>query len=96
MIDKITEALDNGDYVTGIFLDFSKAFDMVNHKILLYKLSHYGIRGSAFDWFKSYLSNRSQFVAYNGVASTAKPINCGVPQGSILGPLLFFMYINYL
>ena len=94
MIDKITEALDDGDYVTGIFLDFSKAFDTVNHEILLYKLSHYGIRGSAFDWFKSYISNRSQFVTYNGVASTAKPINCGVPQGSILGPLLFLMYIN--
>ena len=94
MIDKYTEALDNWDYVTGILLDFSKAFDTVNHEILLYKLSHYGIRGSAFDWFKSYLSNRSQFITYNGVASTAKQINCGVPQESILGPLLFLMYIN--
>ena len=94
MIDKITEALDDGDYMTGIFLDFSKAVNMVSHKISFYKLSHYGIRGSALDWFKSYLSKRSQFVTYNGVVSTTKPLNCNVPQGSILGPLLFLIYIN--
>ena len=94
MGDKITKALDNGDYVIGIFLDFSKAFDTVNHEILLDKLSHYGVRGNAYDWFKSYLSNRSQYVTYNGVASSTKNITCGVPQGSILGPLLFLIYIN--
>ena len=62
MVDKITKVLDNGDYIIGIFLDFSKGFDTVKHEILLDKLSHYGVRGIANDWFKSYLSNRSQYV----------------------------------
>ena len=65
MIDKTTDTLDNGDYATGIFPDFSKAFDAVHHWILLCRLSHYGIRGIALDWFKSYQSNRSQFLTYN-------------------------------
>ena len=94
MVDKITKALDNGDYIIGIFLDFSKSFDTVNHETLLDKLSHYGVRGIAYDWFKSYLSNRSQYVAYNRVASSTKNITCDVPQGSILGPLSFLIYIN--
>ena len=75
-------------------MDFSKAFDTVNHGILLEKLCHYGIRGHALDWFISYLSNRKQFVAYNGAVSSTKTITCGVPQGSILGPLLLLIYIN--
>ena len=65
MIDKTTDTLDNGDYATGIFPYFSKAFDAVNHGILLCRLSHYGIRGIALDWFKSHQSNRSQFLTYN-------------------------------
>ena len=80
--------------VIGVFLDFSKAFDTVDHDILLFKLSHYGIRDNALLWFKSYLSNRNQFVTYDGVRSSLKTIKCGVPQGSILGPLLFLIYIN--
>ena len=94
MMDETTNAIDNGDYVIGILFDFSKAFDTVNQGILLEKLRHYGIRGYALDWFRSYLSNRKQFVTDNGTVSSTKTIICGVPQESILGPLLFLIYIN--
>ena len=94
LTDKLIKSLENGKFVIGVFLDFSKAFDTVDHAILLSKLSHYGIRGSALQWFQSYLSNRKQYVTYNGVSSPVNDITCGVPQGSILGPLLFLLYIN--
>ena len=87
-------AIDNHSHTIGIFLDFSKAFDTINHDILLHKLSHYGIRGKALEWFRSYLSNRKQFVFLNGTSSTMQSLECGVPQGSLLGPLLFLIYIN--
>ena len=77
-----------------LLIDFSKAFDMVDHKILLEKLAHYGIRGIALDWLKSYLTNRKQFVSCNGADSIEQVLSYGVPQGSILGPLLFVIYIN--
>ena len=94
LLDKIVKALENGDDVIGVYLDFSKAFDTVDHGTLLLKLEHNGVRGSALKWFKSYLSDRQQYVTYNGVSSQLKNINCGVPQGSVLGPLLFLLYIT--
>ena len=90
-MNDISKALDEGDSVIGTFLDFPKAFDTVNHRILLDKLFHYGIRGDALDWFESYLSNRRQYVTYNDVKSSIKDVSCEVPQGSILSPLLFLI-----
>ena len=94
MYDKISSAIDNNEYSVGIFIDLSKAFDTLNHKILLKKLENYGIRGIALKWFHNYLQDRKQYVFLNGISSTLKSIVCGVPQGSILGPLLFIIYIN--
>src|ERR1043165_1920485 len=91
---KILESIDNREFSLGIFFDLSKAFDTVNHKILLEKLDHYGIRGISNVWFCEFLNNRSQYVYFKGQLSISKPINCGVPQGSILGPLLFLIYVN--
>ena len=83
LTDKIQKAIENGYYSCGIIL--SKAFDTVN----LQKLEHYGVRGIVLDWFKSYLTNRKQFVSLHRVQSELQYISCGVPQGSVLGPLLF-------
>ena len=94
LVDKVASALEKGECVLGVFLDFSKAFDCLNHNILFQKLNHYGVRGTALSWFQSYLSDRKQYVYYDGVSSECKNIVCGVPQGSILGPILFLLYIN--
>ena len=92
--DKIQKAIDSGMYACEIFLDLSKAFDTVNYEILLQKLECYGIRGVAKRWFESYFHNRQQFVSMGDVKSATKAISCGVPQGSVLGPLLFLLYVN--
>ena len=92
--ENIRKALDGGNIGCGIFVDLQKAFDTVDHQILLTKLNHYGICGVSNDWFKSYLSNQNQYVSINGFDFGLAAINFGVPQGSVLGPLLFLLYIN--
>ena len=88
------KALDNKEILISLFLDLSKAFDCLDHSQLLCKLEYYGIRGILLDWFLSYLSNRKQYVIIDDFKSELQQITCGVPQGSILGPLLFLLYIN--
>ena len=89
----IKASIDNGKFGCGIFIDLRKAFDTVNHEILIKKLEHYGVRDSMLNWFRSYLLDRKQYVYFNGQSSELLLNNCGVPQGSVLGPLLLYIYI---
>ena len=92
--EQIKQSIENGKVGCGIFIDLRKAFDTVNHNILLQKLEHYGIRDTSLNWFRSYLTERKQYVFFNGYSSALQNITCGVPQGSVFGPLLFLIYIN--
>lgn len=94
LTDHIKNQIDKGNYTGMVLLDLQKAFDTVDHDILLMKLHSMGLSDTAVRWFKSYLTGRSQIVGVNGVNSHPKDIVCGVPQGSILGPLLFLIYVN--
>jgi hypothetical protein len=94
IVDKITQDLDSGETPINIYLDLSKAFDTLDHNILTYKLSYYGIQGIALNLCKNYLSNRLQYVEFDNAKSDYAIVTTGVPQGSILGPLLFIIYIN--
>ena len=94
LVCHITNAIENKQNTLSVFLDLSKAFDTIVHKMLLHKLEFYGVRGLALNWFQSYLTDRKQYVIYNNVQSQTLDITCGVPQGSVLCPLLFLVYVN--
>ena len=93
-VNSIIDNFEKGDYTVAAYLDLTKAFDCVNHQILLYKLDHYGVKNNAYEWFRSYLTDRKQRVKFQGHLSEEKTINIGVPQGSILGPILFLIYFQ--
>ena len=97
LVDQIYEAFEKNEYTLGVFIDLSKAFDTVDHSILLKKLELYGITNRNYAWIKSYLSNRLQYIQIDENSGTEYcVVKCGVPQGFILGPLLFFLYVNNL
>ena len=94
MIKDILKGFEENKITIAVFLDLTKAFDCVNHKILIKKLKYYGIDNTAIKWFKDYLTDRKQYVSFKGTNSNTVEIDIGVPQGSILGPVVFLIYIN--
>ena len=93
LIEELSSALDSKKVTVGVFIDLKKAFDTIDHKLLMHKLEHYGIRGESNNWLKSYLENRKQYVQVNEHRSSLLKILCGVPQGSVLGPKLFIHFV---
>ena len=94
LVNQLYQSFDENKFTLGIFIDLSKAFDTVDHKILTKKLELYGIKVSNLGWFESYLSNRKQFIKYGDKQTNIETITCGIPQGSILGSLLFLIFVN--
>ena len=90
----ISSSFKKGEYTLEVFIDLFKAFDTVYHQILIKKLQYYGLDGTALEWFKSYLSNRKQYISSQDISKSCLDIICGVLQGSILGPLRFLIYEN--
>ena len=89
-----TQCINESQICSGIYIDLSKAFDSLNHSLLLYKLQNYGIREKTSPWFNSYLTNRRQKTIFNNIESTSLPVTHGVPQGSTLGPLLYIFSVR--
>ena len=93
-MNQITDAFSQGKYTLGIFIDLSKEFNTINYNNLLEKLKAYGIQSENLKWFRSYLSNRKQYISYDNFKTEMKIVKCGVTQGSIIGPLLFLIFVN--